>query len=186
MNTKTRVTLRKLKSSLESLYGPRLSRVILYGSQARGDADRYSDIDVLVVLKGQVRPGYEIARTSAVVGELSLQTDNVITCLFMDEDRYLHRAGPLLRNIRKGRCRMTEDQQEILDEARDSIEAAKILLHNMYPGLRCRAPITPCSTLPKRFSREKDSLSANIRLSLQRLGSTSRGLGWFPLCITAT
>jgi uncharacterized protein (UPF0332 family) len=29
---------------------------------------------------------------------------------------------------------MTEDQQELLDEARDSIEAAKLLLHNMYPG----------------------------------------------------
>ena len=29
---------------------------------------------------------------------------------------------------------MTEDQQELLEEARDSIAAAKLLLHNMYPG----------------------------------------------------
>ena len=83
------------------LYGSRLSRLILYGSQVRGDADRYSDIDVLVVLKGSVKPGDEIARTGGVVADLSLQIDKVITCVFMDEERYLHRAGPLLRNIRR-------------------------------------------------------------------------------------
>ena len=29
---------------------------------------------------------------------------------------------------------MTEDQLELLEEARDSITAAKLLLENMYPG----------------------------------------------------
>ena len=29
---------------------------------------------------------------------------------------------------------MIEDQQELIEEARDSIKAAKILLHNLYPG----------------------------------------------------
>jgi len=52
-------------------------------------------------LKGPVQPGAEIARTSDTVASLSLQTDNVISCLFMDEERYLRRAGPLLRNIRR-------------------------------------------------------------------------------------
>lgn len=101
MNAQARSILLRLKDSLESIYGPRLNRVILFGSYARGDADPYSDIDVLVVLKGLVRSGDEIARTGALVADLSLQTDNVITCVFMDEDRYLHRAGPLLRNIKR-------------------------------------------------------------------------------------
>jgi predicted nucleotidyltransferase len=101
MNAQTSSTLLKLKDSLQLIYGPRLSHMILYGSHARGEAARDSDIDVLVVLKGPVQPGAEIARTSDTVAALSLQTDNVISCLFMDEERYLRRAGPLLRSIRR-------------------------------------------------------------------------------------
>ncbi len=29
---------------------------------------------------------------------------------------------------------MTEDQRELIEEARDSVEAAEILLQNLYPG----------------------------------------------------
>jgi predicted nucleotidyltransferase len=75
--------------------------MVLFGSQARGDADADSDIDVLVVLKGEVNPGEEIKRTSQVVAELSLQYHEVISRLFMDEHRFTHRNGPLLRNICK-------------------------------------------------------------------------------------
>jgi predicted nucleotidyltransferase len=101
MDADTRSITVRLKESLESLYGSRLCRLILYGSQVRGDADPYSDIDVLVVLKGPVAPGDEITRTGGIVADLSLQIGKVITCVFMDEERFLHRAGPLLRNIRR-------------------------------------------------------------------------------------
>ena len=101
MDARTNSILLELKKSLQSIYGPRLSHMILFGSYARGEAARDSDIDVLVVLKGPVQPGDEIARTGDAVAALSLHTDNVISCLFMDEERYLHRAGPLLRNIRR-------------------------------------------------------------------------------------
>jgi predicted nucleotidyltransferase len=81
--------------------GERLVRMVLYGSQARGDAEPGSDIDILVVLQGPVQPGDEIARTGGIVTDLSLQFQAVISCVFMDEDRFLHRSGPLLRNIRR-------------------------------------------------------------------------------------
>lgn len=100
-SNRTRRTVTELKRQLQSLYGARLSRVVLYGSWARGDADPYSDIDVLIVLKGPVSPGDEIARIGSVVADLSLRTNSVISPLFMDEDRYAARAGPLLRNIRR-------------------------------------------------------------------------------------
>ena len=101
MNARTHRIVRQLKAALETLYGTRLRRMVVYGSQARGDAEPSSDIDMLVVLKGPVQPGAEIARTGAIVADLSLQADAVISCLFMDEERYQHRAGPLLRNIRR-------------------------------------------------------------------------------------
>lgn len=91
----------ELRNRLEELYGATLVQLVLFGSQARGDADPASDIDVLVVLRGTVNQGIEIRRTGGIVADLSLKNDVVISCVFMEEDRYLHRNGPLLRNIRK-------------------------------------------------------------------------------------
>ncbi|MCA1995550.1 MAG: nucleotidyltransferase domain-containing protein [Coleofasciculus sp. S288] len=101
MNEKLKVILAELRSHFEEIYGDRLVKMVLFGSQARGDANESSDIDVLVVLKEQVNPGEEIKRTSHISAGLSLQYDEVISCLFMDENRFTHRNGPLLRNIRK-------------------------------------------------------------------------------------
>ncbi|MBI4639522.1 MAG: nucleotidyltransferase domain-containing protein [Candidatus Tectomicrobia bacterium] len=101
MNAKLKATLTELRCRFEALYGDRLVRMVLYGSQARGDAEPGSDIDILVVLKGSVSPGDEIARTGETIADLSLQFDEVISCVFMDEDRFTHRNGPFLRNIRK-------------------------------------------------------------------------------------
>ena len=54
--------LARLWAGLDALYGPRLVHLLLYGSQARGEATVESDIDVLVVLQGSVDPGAEIAQ----------------------------------------------------------------------------------------------------------------------------
>jgi len=90
-----------LRGKLEELYGPRLVRLVLFGSHARGDAEPGSDIDLLVVLRGDVNAGEEIKRTGGIVSDLSLINDVVISCIFMEEHRYLRRNGPLLRNIRR-------------------------------------------------------------------------------------
>jgi predicted nucleotidyltransferase len=101
MTPKIQIILTELRHRLEALYGERLVRMVLFGSQARGDAEPGSDIDVLVVLKGPVSPCEEITKTSEIVADLSLQFTEVISCVFMDEARFLHRNGPLLRNIRR-------------------------------------------------------------------------------------
>lgn len=48
--------MKELRRRLEAIYGERLMRLSLYGSQARGDSVPGSDIDVLVVLQGPVSP----------------------------------------------------------------------------------------------------------------------------------
>jgi len=101
MNDQIAIILSELRRQLAELYGPRLVEVVLFGSQAREDAEPDADIDVLVVLRGPVRAVTEIERTGSIVTDLSLRHDQVIGCVFMDEQRYRTRQGPLLRNIRR-------------------------------------------------------------------------------------
>jgi uncharacterized protein len=101
MNVTLLSILNQLKQGLTDLYGDRLLHLTLFGSQARGDAEAGSDIDVLVVLKSPINPGEEVKRTGKVVADISLHYDVVISCLFMDETLYQTRNGSLLRNIRK-------------------------------------------------------------------------------------
>ena len=53
-----------------SLRGPRPG----YGSYTRGEAIESSDVDLLLLLEGQVRAGTEIRRTSELVASLSLES----------------------------------------------------------------------------------------------------------------
>jgi predicted nucleotidyltransferase len=62
MTPETRTILTELQE-FELLYGERLLKLLLFGSQACGDAEDGSDIGVLVVLRGHVYPGTEIDRT---------------------------------------------------------------------------------------------------------------------------
>jgi uncharacterized protein (UPF0332 family)/predicted nucleotidyltransferase len=98
---KLNTILAELRSRLEKLYGPRLVNLVLYGSQARGDADPGSDIDVLVVLEGPVNPGEEIERTGDIVAGLSLTYDEVISCVSVSTERFEHEQSPLLINVRR-------------------------------------------------------------------------------------
>lgn len=101
MSEKVNAIVAELRRRLESLYGPRLVKMVLYGSQARGEAEPGSDIDVLVVLKGPVNPGEEINRTGDDVAALSLQHNEVICCVFIADDRFEHERSPLLLNVRR-------------------------------------------------------------------------------------
>lgn len=93
--------LREIKTVFQSLYGERFARIVLFGSQARGDAEAGSDIDVLVVLKGEVSPCEEISRTLGVVAKISLEYDETLSCVFVSEKEFETKASPLLLNVRR-------------------------------------------------------------------------------------
>jgi len=101
MNLEISAILAELRSCFESIYGDRLRQLVLFGSQARGDTEPGSDIDILVVLRGTVKPGEEIARTGTITAALSLKYDVVISCAFVSEERYNTEHSPLLLNVRK-------------------------------------------------------------------------------------
>ena len=101
INPKIKQVLAEFKAALEELYGDRLASLVLYGSQARCEAAADSDVDVLVVLKGEVSPGDEIWRMGEASTKLLLQYDELVSTVPMAQDRFLHHETPLMRNVRQ-------------------------------------------------------------------------------------
>jgi predicted nucleotidyltransferase len=101
MDDRIGLILADLRRRLGDLYGSRLERLVLFGSQARGDADAGSDIDVLVVLTGPVAPAEEVSRTIDTVAALSLEHDVVVGCVFVSGDDFEQAGSPFLRNARR-------------------------------------------------------------------------------------
>jgi uncharacterized protein len=101
MHRKLTVILKDLRHRFEALYGERLVQMVLFGSQARGDAAPESDIDVLVVLHGPVNPGEEIARTGELTASLSLKHAVVISRVFVSAEQFSDEQSPLLRKVRR-------------------------------------------------------------------------------------
>ncbi len=93
------VILDELQQQLAELYGRRLLQLVLFGSQARDDAEPGSDIDVLLVLKGPLELGTEIQRTSDITLNMSLKYNEIVGMIFMEEEKYIDYKSPLMINI---------------------------------------------------------------------------------------
>ena len=97
--TPNNTILKRFRDTLGEIYGPRLERVVLYGSRARGDADDESDYDVAVFLRDMPDRIAELYR----LADLS-------TAILEDDGPFIHamafRAGsyndrtPLMHEIR--------------------------------------------------------------------------------------
>lgn len=96
-----RTVLTRLKNGLAEIYGPRLKGVYLFGSQARGEANSESDIDVLIVLDRVENYSTEIARTSELIGQLSLECGRSISRVFVPEQSWLQDRTMFLLNVRE-------------------------------------------------------------------------------------
>ena len=104
MNVDPRLStiLAELRKELRRLYGPRLVELVLYGSQARSEARPYPDIDVMVVLAGEVDPAAEIECGGKVTAAISLEHDVVISSVYMPASRFrTDRNSPLLKNVHR-------------------------------------------------------------------------------------
>lgn len=93
--------LAEFKERLRELYGDRLMQLVLYGSFARGDCREGSDMDVAVVLRGEVKVGEEIERISPVAAEISLRYGLTLSVFPVPERWWRERQSPLLLNLRK-------------------------------------------------------------------------------------
>lgn len=101
ISPKIKQVLGEFKQALEVLYGEQLASLVLYGSVARDEATDDSDVDVLVVLKGKIKPAVETRRMGDASTQLLLQYDELISVVPMSQQDFLYRDSPLLLNIRQ-------------------------------------------------------------------------------------
>jgi predicted nucleotidyltransferase len=93
--------MNELRDRLIDTYSDQLIAIILFGSQARGDATPNSDFDVLIVLKDPVKTGKEIERTGYFLSPLCLKYNIVICNLFLSVTRFENEQTMLMQNITK-------------------------------------------------------------------------------------
>ena len=91
---------RRVAAKLRELYGPRLKQVVLFGSRARGDADRESDLDLLVVLEGATDPYAEIRAMDELQWNETMETGIVVSAIPLSEHEF---AEPRTMAIRSAR-----------------------------------------------------------------------------------
>jgi uncharacterized protein (UPF0332 family)/predicted nucleotidyltransferase len=123
-----RRTLARFLDRLEAAAGDRVEHVIFFGSKARGDAEAYSDIDLMVVA--------DVAREEAQALSADLKTEDGVALMpdFWTPDEYhrlRHLKMPLYVNVRR-------DGVELWDEARWQAERRSMPL--TFEEGRFRAP----------------------------------------------
>ncbi len=90
-----------VKTWFSQHYQQDLHQLILYGSQARGDAKKYSDIDILIVLKKTFNYRQELNNTSDFICDLCLEYDTVISRAFISQESFEKDNTPFLLNVRR-------------------------------------------------------------------------------------
>ena len=94
--------LEQLDRGISDLYGERYQGMVLFGSYARGEADKGSDVDLLVLLEGEVESSWrEYLKIEPIKWPLSLESGYVLSVFPVNVEEYRHAWRPFLMNARK-------------------------------------------------------------------------------------
>lgn len=91
--------LTRFRAALADLYGPRLERVVLYGSRARAEARTDSDYDVAVFLREMPDRAREMNRLADIATDILYDLGGVVHAMPYEAAAYRERT-PLMHEIR--------------------------------------------------------------------------------------
>ena len=100
-NMRDNVLLRQVHALLEPVFGPRLRGIVLYGSEARGDAGPDSDIDFLVLLEGSPKEPEDSRAVIHAIYPLVLEIGRPIHAEPVSIAEYEASAFPLYRSAKR-------------------------------------------------------------------------------------
>jgi predicted nucleotidyltransferase len=92
--------LRRFRDAVSDIYGPRIDRVVLYGSRARGESHRDSDYDIAIFLRDMPNRATEMARLADLETDILYDTGAVINSLPFPAEAYRERTG-FMGEVRK-------------------------------------------------------------------------------------
>lgn len=93
--------LNRIKERLQGTYGDRFKGLILYGSEARGEATEDSDIDLLVLLTGPVKALGDLRIIVDALYPFQLEVDRPIHATPADFSDYQAGKFSLYANVRE-------------------------------------------------------------------------------------
>ncbi len=102
MNSKITIKpiVTKFKREIKKITGDNLKKIILFGSHARNEEVKYSDIDIILLFQDE--PSEEIkSKIKEISNSLSLQYDVVIAEIFLTQSEFQTYQTPFLLNIKK-------------------------------------------------------------------------------------
>ena len=92
--------LMRLRTALDQIYGPRIERVVLFGSRARGDASPDSDYDVAVFLHDMNDRMAEMNRLADLSTAILDETGEFVHAMPYRAGSYDDQRMPLMHEIR--------------------------------------------------------------------------------------
>jgi predicted nucleotidyltransferase len=98
---KVQQIVQEAKEQLQTIYSSHLLEMILFGSYARGDYSKGSDIDLLMLLDDILDPAAEREKYLPILCDLSLKHDTVVSLIPMRFSTYHQNKTPLILNVHK-------------------------------------------------------------------------------------
>lgn len=93
--------IKKIKDFLLKQYSNKIKQIILYGSYARGDFTKDSDIDLLVLVDKTLDPWQVRKSLSDLLFEILLEHNELISVIVLPEDFLLNFNYPFLLNVKR-------------------------------------------------------------------------------------
>ena len=101
MDERVRHLVTETKEYLIKMYGKKVKRVILYGSYARGEATKDSDVDILVVIDESLNP-FEVRKTlSDFLFDILLEEGELFSVIAVPEYLFKNYNSPFILNVKR-------------------------------------------------------------------------------------
>ena len=83
------IVLQEVENASKQLYGDKLNKIILYGSYARGDNTEESDIDIMIILDGDIDDVKKMrSLTAEMASNISIEQEVFLSIVLRDKKHF--------------------------------------------------------------------------------------------------